>query len=47
MADHTIFVFAASILWALDIRPPLDPVSGKEELPPVDPMQFSSGGEAS
>ena len=47
MADQAIFVFAACILWALDIKPPLGAASGKEELPPVDPAQFSSGGEAS
>lgn len=46
MADHVIFVFAATILWALDIRPALNE-AGEEVLPAVDPMQFSSGGEAS
>ena len=45
MADHAIFVFAACILWALDVRPTVN--NGVEELPPVDPAQFSSGGEAS
>ncbi|PSR85632.1 hypothetical protein PHLCEN_2v5361, partial [Hermanssonia centrifuga] len=46
MSDHAIFIFAACIIWALDIRPVRDE-HGVEIIPPVDPLQFSSGGEAS
>ncbi|CAL1709868.1 unnamed protein product [Somion occarium] len=46
MADHAVWIFAANVLWALNINRGKDE-NGNEIVPPVDPMQFTSGGEAS
>ncbi|TFK64020.1 cytochrome P450 [Pluteus cervinus] len=46
MADHAVWVFAAHVLWALNLERELDE-DGNEIIPPVDPLQFTSGGEAS
>ncbi|THU83604.1 cytochrome P450 [Dendrothele bispora CBS 962.96] len=46
MADHAVWVFAAHILWALNLEREKDEF-GREIIPDVRPEMFSSGGEAS
>lgn len=46
MADHAVWVFAAHVLWAMNIERERDE-NGNEIIPPVDPLQFTSGSEAS
>ncbi|TDL15533.1 cytochrome P450 [Rickenella mellea] len=46
MADHAVWLFAAHNLWALNMKRALDD-NGKEIIPNVDPLSFTSGGEAS
>ena len=46
MADQAVWVFVAHVLWAYSLKPALDE-HGQEVPPAVDPLAFSSGGEAS
>jgi hypothetical protein len=46
MADHAVWVFAAHVLWALNLEREKDKF-GKDIIPDVRPEMFSSGGEAS
>lgn len=46
MADQAVWVFAAHILWALNLDREKDEF-GKEIVPEVGPLMFTSGGEAS
>lgn len=46
MADQAVWVFASHILWALNLDREKDEF-GKEIVPDVSPLMFTSGGEAS
>lgn len=46
MADHAVWLFAVHNLWGLNIDRALDG-NGNEIIPNVDPLSFTSGGEAS
>ncbi|KAF5343052.1 hypothetical protein D9758_011136 [Tetrapyrgos nigripes] len=46
MADHAIWVFAAHVLWALNLEREKDEF-GNDIIPDVRPEMFTSGGEAS
>ncbi|KAJ7482245.1 cytochrome P450 [Mycena galericulata] len=46
MADHAVWIFVARCLWALEILPPSGS-DGRQVIPDVSPLGFSSGGEAS
>lgn len=44
LAEASIFIALARIIWALDILPPVDPTTGKELLPDLtDETMFSDG----
>lgn len=46
MADHAVWVLAAHILWTFNLEREIDE-NGKEIIPDVNPLMFTSGGEAS
>lgn len=46
MADHALWLFMVHTLWAFNIARSQDE-KGQEIIPSVDPLSFSSGGEAS
>ncbi|KAJ7163866.1 cytochrome P450 [Mycena crocata] len=46
MADHAIWIFAAHVLWALNLSQETNQ-DGKQIVPDVNPLMFTSGGEAS